>query len=55
MCLIVIGDVRCERLSLFETEMLMGSLTTKALKDPDEYLKVIGVRSVERVLRSGED
>lgn len=56
MCLIVTSDVVCERLSLFETEMLvMGSLTTKALRDHDGYLKVIGRRTVERVVRSGED
>lgn len=56
MCLIVTGDVVCERLSLFETEMLvMGSLTTKALKDHDEYFKVLGARTVERLVRSGED
>lgn len=56
MCLIVTGDVRCERLSLFETEMLvMGSFTTKELKDPDEYLTVLGPRSVERLVGYGED
>lgn len=56
MCLIVTGDVTCTRLSLFETEMLvMGSLKAKELKDHDELLKVLGTRSVRRLVRAGED
>lgn len=56
MCLIVTGNVTCARLSLFETEMLvMGSLDAKELRDPDEYLKVLGKRRVGRALQYGDD
>lgn len=55
MCLVVTGDVKCQRLSLFETEMLvMGSLDARELKDHDEYLKVVGKRKVGREL-DGDD
>ncbi len=56
MCLVVTGNVSCARLSLFETEMLvMGSLEAKELRDPDEYLEVLGKRQVARELQYGED
>jgi len=56
MCLVVTGNVSCARLSLFETEMLvMGSLEAKELRDPDEYLEVLGKRRVARELQYGED
>lgn len=47
MCLIVLGDLSAEKLSIFETEVLVcGNLEVGELNDHDDYLNVLGTSHI---------
>lgn len=56
MCLVITGDLVVDSLSIFETEVcVFGNLRVGELKDPDDYLKVLGTSEIGRRLGYGDD
>lgn len=47
MCLVVLGNFTADKLSIFETEVLVGGdLEVRELEDRDDYLNVLGRREI---------